>query len=181
MKASPVADTYSDVEGIIYSTVTSFHRKHGGDYQEMVCVANMVFMDVYAKFDPAKGCITTLLVNSIYRRLIDHMVIGGRRSKRTSSLDIADEVTGKTKAEAVPARSSLDFDMLAFIQMLSDDASTVLKLVLETPSEIESVVFTKGSTPGSWRSTIRQYLKKLGWKSDRIANSFMEIGEVLQS
>lgn len=181
MTVSPIAETYDDVQGLIYQTVGNFHRSHGGDFEEMVCVANMVFMDVYAKFDSARGCLTTVLKTSITRRLIDHMVIGGRRSKRTSSLDVTDEITGKTKAALVEARSEVSFSAVDYIKQMSSDAAAVLKLVLDAPAEVLQVVEARKETAAGWRKAIKTYLEGVGWSASRIAESFSEIGEVLQS
>lgn len=166
---------------MIYSQVRGFWRQHGGDFDEMISVANVVFCQVYATpIDAAKGSFDTLLCTSIRRRLIDNMVIGHRRTKRLTSLDVEGE-NGQTRAGQIPDREHATFSFMDFARGMSTDAVEVLKLVIEAPAEVEQVALAKGGKRLNWQSTIRAYLRQAGWESSRITNSFTEIQGALQS
>lgn len=63
---------------------------------------------------------------------------------------------------------------------LSDDAQTVMMLVLDTPSDVAKVIVGKGGQPRNFRSTIRDYLRGLGWSTLRVKESYAEMKRVLQ-
>lgn len=190
----PIDDTYEDVKKLISHIVTAFHRSYGGDWEEMFAESNIVFMNVYKAFDPARGSFTSVLGTSIENRLKDLMFHNARR--KTWSLD-ADGSGGKfgsngvamlgrkdnhrmTLAADIPDRPDCTFHLEQFAENLSKDAVTVLKLILDSPAELAAMAEAKGGTPRNWRSTVRDYLAGLHWHASRIAESFSEIQEVLQ-
>ncbi len=179
VESSPVADTYEDTKGIVYDIVFKFWRKYGGELEELQSIGNEAFMDAYKAFDPSRGnSFSTLLHFVVKHRLMDNFWTGRRR--RMSSLDNVG-ADGKTFASQVrDHRTVKPFNLSDFASEMSNDAQTVLQLIVESPQEIADLVVERGNMPRNWRSTVRQYLRKqLKWTADRVAESFDEIRGVL--
>lgn len=178
----PITDTYRDVEYLIHHICHLFKEKHGGDFDDLLDVANQVFMDVYRGFREGSAPFTSYLSTCVYRRLLDEK----RRSMRIKTISISgsgrkndyEEGRGDIQLEdkSTPTSSPLN-DLL---DGLSEDAKVIVSLVLETPPEIAKIIEGKGGHPKNVRSTIRQHLTEMGWAYTRIAESFQEIGQVLQ-
>lgn len=189
MKASPVTDTYHDVEKMIFKICHNFRGKFGGDFEEHLAVANEVFMDVYnTVIDSTKGSFNTMLYTSIWRRLSDVSMYQQRRkmlsidtdSTSTSGLK-SGKIYGGGFAGEISDDSVSPFNFDEFTEEITDDAKTVLQLVLQAPAELEEMAESKGGAGRNWRSSLRVYLaKNLGWAADRVAESFEEIQFVLK-
>lgn len=173
----PIDETYQDVEKLIYHAVHKFYKSHGGDIDEMIGVANQVFMDSYEAFDASKGTFTGFLYLNITRRLQD--LYWHEKRRKTMSLDSETEDGTTFAGQVEDYRTSKDFDLMEFAEGMSQDAMEVLKLVLESPAELASVAMGKGGNPRNWRSTVREFLYGMGWSGERISESFEEISGAL--
>jgi DNA-directed RNA polymerase specialized sigma24 family protein len=189
MKPSEVAitETYLEVEKLIFDTVHRFIRLYGGDFEEYVAESNVVYMKVYEAFDPERGAFSTLLVTSIWNRLIDVSYDRSEAMKvHGASLDAAKD-DGGSLAEMVADHRPANFNLEEFASDLTEDAKSVLRMVLKSPKEfgphlsdmIEEVAMGKGGENRNWRSTIRNYLWEVGWSVERISKTFSEIGAAL--
>lgn len=178
----PITDTYKDVEYLIHHMCHLFQEKHGGDFDDLLDVANQVFMDAYKGFKEGAAPFTSYLSTCIYRRLLDEK----RKSMRIKTISISnsgrkndyEEERGDIQIEdkSSPKSSTLN-DIL---DGLSEDAKVIVGLVLETPPEIAKIIEGKGGHPKNIRSTIRQHLTEMNWTYTRIAESFQEITQVIQ-
>ena len=171
MQTKPIDDTYADVERLIYFSVRKFQRRFGGDFDHYLSEANLIFLKVYNKeIDPAKGTFSTLLCHSIYKQLLNKMP---DRRYKVFSLD--EKTRDGTSYANTVADTSRAFDLEGFCEDLSEDAATVLKLVLDAPTELADIAMGKGDSPCNWRSTVRNYLRQMGWPTGRITETFDEI------
>lgn len=174
----PVSETYLEVKGLIFDTVYKHVQLYGGDFDEMLSEANVVFMRVYKIYKPERGAFSTLLVTCIYRELTD--MLRKRIADRPfwgSSID-ADRGNG-SMADKIQDTHVGKFDRDGFASSLSHHAQIVLNLTLNAPKEIAEIAIGKGDEPRNWRSTIRDFLYNNGWSSEEIATSFDEIRNAL--
>lgn len=179
----PIDETYEDVEKLIYHTVWGFISSHGGDFDELCSIANQVFMDVYnGGWQPDKGTtFTGFLALCITRRLQDNY--WNEKRHQMASLDYSNECSYddgtfgsvSSAGEVEDYRCSTKFNFSDFTEEMSEDAKTVVKLVLETPAELTEVAMGKGGDPRNWRSTIRDFLCSIGWSYERVSKSFNEV------
>lgn len=72
-------------------------------------------------------------------------------------------------------------DLLDWVTDLSEDAETVVRLVLDGAAELGAALADSAhpSEPGTVRTGIRRVLRAAGWAPKRISDAFREIGDAL--
>lgn len=179
MQNTQATDAFEDHQKQIFGIVHNFIRKFGGDFDELVAEANLMFMKAFNEFDPEKSKFSTYLHTVIYNRLLDLLYADQRHRMMSLDNETAD---GTTYASQVPDAHRSNFSFVDFAQGLSKDASTVLQLLDNSPEELAVLAIGKGGHPRNWRSSIREYLADVvGWNTTRIAKSFLEIQGALNS
>ena len=163
-----VAETYKDVEKLIYSTVWQVVRRYGGHFDDLLSEANQVFLEAYESFDGSSSFTNWLRFN-VWWRLVDVQRSTHRERSRYVPVEDVD----------IAERTRSDWRMQDMIEELTEDAALVVKLVVETPAELEQVYRAKGGEARNLRSSIRQYLIEMGWTAARIAESFVEVRRAL--
>lgn len=166
-----MVETYEDVERLIYQLVHRFNQRYGGDFRELLSDANLAFMRAYKSYDPSKGQFTTLLVTSVQRLLFRTLKNRIKYQQRY----------GTTLDEhRTISRDVEEFDFDCFVSNMSADAKFVVRLITHSPPELAAVANGKGGEPRNWRSSIKGYLRDLGWSANQITESFTEIAGFLQ-
>lgn len=168
---SPIADTFRDVENLLYHICHQFSQKHGGDIDDHISTAHQVYMDVYRTWKEGYAPFSNYVATCLYRRLL----MEKQRQRRIPVMSISQE-DGDYEIEDLNQSSFLEL----FLNDLSDDSKLVIQLIFETPDEIQSLIDGKGGSPRNIRSTIKEYLRKTGWTFTRITESFEEIRQALQ-
>lgn len=172
----PVTETYRDVEKLIYKEVGSFQKRFGGDFDELLSEANLAFMRAYKAYDLTRGEFTTLLVTSIRHGMMN--VLRSRmkaNSRKTVSLDAVGCNDTALAEQLADEMEPPKFDLESFAKGLTKDAKTVIEILLDTPTDLESAFFWAGGEERHWKSSIRQYLQSLGWTAVRVKESFLEL------
>lgn len=180
---TPITETYLDVEKLIHHICNLFRLNHGGDFDEMVGEANLIYMKVYEKWRRGRGSkFTSYLCTSIYRRLLDLKRISIRKSKiwNTSINDFERENARSVDDLSIMEDKKSQFDTNDFFEELTADARVILQFALEEPKELkEKVIARGGHNRRNWKTTIKEYLKEIGWTARRITESFEEIRRAL--
>jgi len=156
------ADTYHEVADLLRKIAWDFHRRFGGDIDELIADANYHFMHAYLHptFDSSRARFSTWMAHVVWRQLVRD------RRRRRKVLFCSD-------LEDVPCQEDA-WSLSQFAEGLSADAGTVLELIRETPQELQSVLFD--GTPSRNQKRLSQYLtESLGWTAERIHESFREI------
>ena len=171
----PMTDTYEDVRLLIYNVCNKFWLKNGGDMDEYVGESNIVYLRAYNTWKPDKGTkFSSYLQTCIWRHLISfHKRAQGRLERRIVPVNFSDETN---KYEGLLATRDRPADIIGdFVSDLSSDAASIVRLVVEAPAELVSMVKSKGGAPCNWSSSIKSYLKGLGWTHGRIVDTFEEL------
>ncbi len=147
--------TYKDVQFLIYHTVKKFIKHHGGDFDELVSEANLLFVRMYkgdfAKYNPNKGAsFSTWFRYNLWMNLKTYR---SRQIKKQS-----DQITIKTTVE--PSVSYSDFSISELRQRISTEANEVLNLILHTPAELLEMIQSTGGRVIRIKKCISNYLKK---------------------
>ena len=182
-------ETYEDVKALIWHTVLNFNRRHGGDVEEQMSIANLMFMEALERYEQDRSSFVTYLVWKIWWMLMKDLNKQiqrqaarpaimqrwvGKRGPLTERAADDDGVFDINEITDRPDRTPFDAEM--FIADASEDAQQVLQMALEFEVELKQEVRSKTRT---LRSTLRDALRKLGWTMDRITESFGEIREAL--
>lgn len=176
-----VSEEYKNYEKLVYHTVHRFVKKYGGDSEEYIAEANVVFLNAFEKFDRTAGYrFSTYLVRSIWNRLLNVAKREMDHNRRyNTSLDSGPDGLA-SRASLVPDSGDSGW---AF-EDLGHNARTVLDLVLRAPAEIRaSLSFTDGlsisETAKEWKKAIRGYFKHRGLDMRVVDRAFDEIREAM--
>lgn len=164
--------TYEDVRRLVYNTACTFQNVHGGELDELVGEANLLFMEAYRTFDADEGSFSSWVRLKIWRGL------------QSSGRKIASRNTHRTELDfAIVPDADPSFDYRSFLKELSRDARRVARLVVDPPVDVRlSAACRKGlDNPDSKRRAVVEFLGHVGWGVDRITRSFQEIAEALSS
>ena len=161
------AHTYRDVEKLIYNVIHLFQRRFGGDFYELLSEANMAYLLALQSYRKDGGAsFSTWTQTKVWYRLMDWLR-GKMRQRRTEALD-----------EDMFERKS-EFSFEDFVAGLSPDARLVMRLTINTPTEILCVAVEMGGEPRNFKEATREFLRELGWANSRILESFEEIRKAL--
>ena len=150
---------------MLWAICHKHQAKCGGDIDDLMGTAGLIFMEAYSSHDPEQSKFSTWLYQTVSFGLISATRI--RRKVRV----IADSEATEFNAVEQPAPK---FRLGEFLAELSDDAMIVARLMLETPGELMAIADNKGGQPRNIRSTVRQALTKQ-WGERRVTKSFAEV------
>lgn len=157
--------TYEDVKRLIHSTVHKFYEKYGGDYEELVSEANLAFMVAYNTYNPSRAKFSTWLVRMIVWRLLSL-----QRVEAAFSHEPLTDVGEMTEV----------MDLSDLINGMSDDAKTVVNMVIASPRRLTRLVEKRGrGTPVHYRGALRELLLDLNWTTKQIQATYEEIRNLL--
>jgi RNA polymerase sigma factor (sigma-70 family) len=172
-------ELYVQHERLIYAVCSRYARTRGGDVDEYVSEANLVFITCCDTYDAANGAtFATYLCTCIRRKLRDLRNFNKRRSAvRSASIDVADE-NGHTLAGTIVDTYS-EFNAAELAAKLTADAQYVAALVLDMPHSVVAASEEKGGRVSNLRSSIRDHLRAAGWCGQRIRDAFNEVSAAL--
>lgn len=160
-------ETYLDVQDLLRKQVWDLVKAYGGDFDELMAEANFLFVEAYRGYR-GEVPFSVWIRNWVRWALTDQIRIKLSHQQRYEVVD--EHLLTKTYSAWTPK---------SLLEELSEDAAMIVRLVLDTPSEIAIVVSGKGGQPRNFRSTIRSYLGSIGWSAQHISETFDEIRRVL--
>lgn len=151
-----LTETYNDVQEIIIKTVRAFHRKYGGDIDELTGEANLHFLAAYDSYDMNFGkSFDNWVRYVIWKRLLETVRQNAKRKK----------ILG----ERVPLHQVCEeegFNLNEFMSDLSEDATTVVRILFYSDSQT--------------KTRLQSCLKGMGWSLGKIFETFSEITRILR-
>ena len=162
-------ETYEDVRKMIYKMANDAVHKHGGDFDEYVSAGHEAFMDAYVSYKPEHETAFSTWLWWKIRGAITGTI--KKQYKWRERLDAQQAVEDVTHVDR--------FTLQAFTTDLSDDARTVVELLMQTPEEAIGLLHAK-HTGRRTRTELFRKLRGLRWTVLQIADSFREIREALR-
>jgi len=162
-------ETYIEVKPVILSAVRDICNRFGGNFDDVLSDANSAFLEAYESWEPEQSSFTSWLRHRIFSTAVNNLRQRCREQGRRERVEDSD----------IPERNQPAWNVRQVLEELTEDAALVVRLVVETPAELEAVVQAKGGQPRNLRSSLRQYLADAGWTACRIAESFNEVRKVL--
>lgn len=189
-------ETYRDTVKLIWKCIHNFQRQYGtilGTREELLSLANDCWWDAYTSYHRDSACqFSTWLVSKIKYGLAERLrtcliqksYAKTRKDKPGSMLlrlpEVPHDAEGFPQFDAIPARHSFCGWFHDLLDSLSDDAQSIARLVADMPDDLAEVLrFTPGSSAGTVRRGLTQYLAGLGWSVERIRESFAEITKAI--
>jgi len=160
---------YEDVQQMLFKICWGFCR-HGGDFEEHMSVANEAFAVAYQSHNPNQSASFSTWV---YIQVRGAILTYRRRFARQP--DRHEICSDESVLASLPACSDRPIEQL--LKEISDDAKTIVGIILEAPEEIADVLrFRK---PEKIKRRLWKHMKRIGWSLGRVADCFDEIREAL--
>lgn len=173
---SLVDEAFRSVEKMLWKIVYHWHKKHGGDEEDLFSIAKVGFMRALNTWDESKGAkFSTHVWNYVFYTLKDeaaylHKQAGflkervGPSSNEEKLLLEEDQSTNLDKIE-----TKNGFDLRAFFGALSTEAQELAKVALQLGSENRPVS----------ENILAEIFQEAGWAASEFIRAFSEIREVL--
>ena len=162
---------YGNVKRMIYKLCLEHANRYGGNIDDLVSIGNEGYTKARRSHCEDQAAFVTWCWMCVKQALGIELRRQINAARRGRTINIPTELWS-----TVPTRV---FNVENFSGLLGNDAIMVMKLVLDTPAEMEQAIQTKGGKPRNYRSTIKGYLRGIGWTAARITESFAEIKAVL--
>jgi len=169
LQRDAMTETYLDVQGLIYDTCHKFNKVFNGDIEEYISIANTVFIKAYQTHNPNISKFTTWLRRCIWGKLFDYTRKEIKDYKRNCSERVAKDTNFTTTY------------FIDLLDELDDDAKDIVHMIFDMPALLKEMTIENNCTMLSFKSTLRKYLKNIGWTADTINKSFQEIIEVISA
>ena len=177
---NPKEQTYLDVEKLIKHIVWKFQRKYGGDFEELLGEANLLFILAYNDYDKEKAKFSTWLTFYITTRLQNKLLKETKHPMSQNRLWVlsADKWTKDTRTCPPPE------DIVDLMDLFWGDTRYIVDLV-SSPEKISSLWNTYCSKPRRGRgfstfSFLKWHLKQdLNWPAKRITGAFNLIKNII--
>lgn len=164
----PLEELHKVAEPEIRKVVAWFKSQHGGDFDELLQEAELIFVDYY------RHC-TSELFEERYKQVIRWRLLDNAKK-------IAKEHARRSGADLLTIPEPRHFDLPRFIEDLSEDAAEVATLVINPPQDVIHAARLKRGEHDtrSLRGAVYDFLYDIGWAASRIAESIKEIREALK-
>lgn len=175
LRKDALTETFLDIENLIYKVVWDFKDHYGGDFEQLLAEANLLFVLAYDTHNEAKAGFTTWLHFCIRKGLLSFKRRIRQENKYTKFFPL--EETNPTHEKF--------YQPLCFFELFDEfgaDSKQIIELILNPPTELVGLVFEEGKyNPHTFKAELRTYLSSLGWTGRRIKESFNEIREVISN
>jgi DNA-directed RNA polymerase specialized sigma24 family protein len=177
LQQEAAAVTWEDMKDEVAQTVRKFVKKHGGDFEESMSEALILFMRAmnnWQKEDRSKTNFSLYLYRVIWFNLFDAYRTRTQH-RRQNKVVFTAAVHPGLLVDSYAGR-----DVWGIVEEVGNDAATAMKLVLDMPAEIKAEAEARGGKPRNIRAVLRGYLvTQLGWDAKRIANAFEDVKHAL--
>jgi hypothetical protein len=155
-------------ENMIYNHAHKMIKMHPwANFDQLVAEGNMGLVSAAYRYDPKKGCLSTLMYKSIWGSM-KNLCIDPRPSREVP-MDVTDPVF------AVEAREPW---LPNFLRELGEDALLLVTSALESSLELKIII--SETAPVTGQRAIKKYANKvLGWNPQRVNHAWKEISACL--
>jgi DNA-directed RNA polymerase specialized sigma24 family protein len=178
-KRVAIESTHADVERMLHQLSWQFSG-NGLAVEDCRSVAGVGFMRAYRTWTPGKSSFVTWSYHCVLRSLQDLRRSEAKHNTRfaTNFLDSDHDDEGEGVDRDPPAREPSAMESI--LADLSEDARTVVRLLMDSPREIAGVCWRTDPNPLQARRSMWKRLKAAGWSVGRFMMSCEEIRKVLQ-
>lgn len=175
-----LTETYEDMRLLIKGIVAGFWKLNGGDFEDLMSQANLIFIEAIDKYDPSEAELSTWLTIKITNELRNYVKDNSDFVRRNyeriylSHKSINDE----NFTEPRPTLNT-NFSVVEFLDKLSSDAHVVVWLFLTTPREILDTILNEkiraNRVAACIRNRLKNRLRQMGWSMSRVRLAFDEL------
>ncbi len=166
-----IEETYKDTERLIKYIVGKFHHKYGGDFDELMCEANELFVMAYKTQDDNRGPFRKRLPYYLWTRLQEKLWKKLRRQHTIKQI--------QANLELVQDKM---FNFEHFVDSMSQDAQIIMTILFDPMPDMILAIRQHGrKTPNRMRKALVEVLEDIGWGATRIRHTFSEITKALEN
>lgn len=165
-----IADTYIDCEALLAGICHRFRSRYGGEFDDWMGEAALIYMHAYESYDGSTK-FSTWLHYKVEKGFLTIIRNRANRSAKMRQRCWSEKLGRCLKDDS--------FQFADFIEQLSQDATIIVELTINTPKKLRRCINATNAQPRTVRSSLRKYLRSLGWTADRISESFTEIARAL--
>jgi hypothetical protein len=173
---SGINETYEDVRLLVYRIVHKFAACYGFHFDDLITHAHLAYVkgyEAYTRSAPPPGKKKAKFSSFIYFWVTTDMITFVNKEKRHRHNELEE---GMVEGFAPDARPFLEH----LREELSEDATLVIHLVLDTPEEFSATCrWYRTKDSSGMRRSLSEYLKNIGWARERIDEAFNEIRQIL--
>lgn len=163
-----LTETYYDVIGLIIETAKTAHKTLGGDLDDLIAQANLIFIEAVHSHKKNTAPFLAWLILQIKWGLFNYMK---KQWHQTNQIQ-----QNPTQTKLCSAIETLD--------ELSKDAITIIKLFAEIPKEtLSNIINTnthrRGPKPLNVHRRLRNRLRQEGWTPKQTKYAFDELKQAL--
>lgn len=171
LSTDAASETYADVQEKLDKLSYAFVRQYGGNYEDVRADANLYYLRASELYNPGQGSFEQWVCHRVWLNLLEVVRVQAKRNARLPR-----------SAVELGTLADRRFDMVEFLDELSDDARTVVRLLFVGNRDVALAEIQRGGLkpkPHQTRNAIREYLRDVGWGAGRILESFQEIRKAL--
>ncbi len=175
LRKEVLTETYEDLQKLVYKTAWEFWKSHGGDIDDLIAQANLIFIDAFDTYDSECGTeLSTWVVSSVWYKLLGYV--------RKENGDRPHTQIDKVFVETFPTANK-NFSVLELIDEMTQDAHIVLRLFFETPRDVVvDLLDTKKRmfyVQRAMQKRLKNRLRQMDWSARRIKEAFGIIKRVI--
>ena len=150
---------YRDHWSLVLRQANRFHRRHGGNREDILSRCNLAFVEACLSHQEEKGTLKRRVAQVIWYSLLRE----AQRPREAGGVDM----------DAIPAQERHNP-----LEGIGEDADLVIRTILEVPGEILETLGRR-ARPEYRRRKLAQMFQEMGWTVGRITQAFTEITEAL--
>jgi RNA polymerase sigma factor (sigma-70 family) len=190
-----IEDDYTKYQKLLMSKALKWHLKTGVPYDELLSEGSLAFMECCNGYSAEKGSFITYLYTALDRNLqhyctawYKHDYVSWDKQHRCERSQIEEQKEEPDEEDIELRATSLNIShdpileraaLKQAITRMSEEAKSVVMLVLYSPSELRPF-FTQEGIQGM-RVALRRYLRHIGWSRININYVFGEIKKSLNT
>ena len=180
LKQDILSEAYIDTEKLIKKICWNFHRKYGGDVEEWIAEANLIFIDTYNSYDNQRGAFSTWLSLHIWKRLLTYKSTLNRQcppvfANLKEDVDLIKFIIDPTSI-TTPFFSSMEL-----LDGMKQSTIELIEIIWNPPKKLTKMKIKSGASPCHTKVALRKYLRKADWSWKRIQESFAELEGVINA
>lgn len=172
-----LAETYQDMQKLIYANAWDFWRIHGGDIDDLISQSMLIFIEACDTHNSDRAQLSTWISFKIKKGLLSYL---RKRNKLHVQIDVRFfdmfSFEKNNKAYRVDNRY---FSVTELIDEMGQDAHLILQLFFEIPKDVMVQIRNSHSNvchvQAALRNRLYNRLRQLGWTKKRIKKAFDEI------
>lgn len=155
-----VETRYEESKGLIWNTAYKFWLLYGGELDEYTSVGHLAFMKAVNTYEEEKSSFITWLRITIWQQLNDHKD--------------SEWVARKYRATDM-VMETFNPPFLDLLDELDEDATELVRLILETPMELQRLIEIEGNTMRGVKPALVEHMRSQGWSGARTGRAFQTI------